>query len=66
MPSRLAKEGARVALLGRTLTSLDVIASQIRAAGGTALPLTCNVTQADQVERARAEIPAPSAHRGFS
>jgi NAD(P)-dependent dehydrogenase (short-subunit alcohol dehydrogenase family) len=53
---RLAKEGARVALLGRTLTSLDVIASQIRAAGGTALPVACDVTQADQVERARAEI----------
>ncbi|MBL9193359.1 MAG: SDR family NAD(P)-dependent oxidoreductase [Opitutaceae bacterium] len=53
---RLANEGARVALLGRTLASLETIAMQIRAAGGTALPVACDVTQPDQVERARAEI----------
>lgn len=52
----LARHGARVALLGRTLPALDVVTRSIREAGGTALSVACDVTSADGVERARATI----------
>lgn len=50
---RLATEGARVALLGRTLPSLTKVADEIRAAGGTAVPIACDVIDVASVERAR-------------
>jgi len=50
---RLAREGASIALLGRTMASLESVAADILAAGGTALPLVCDVTDAAAVERAR-------------
>ena len=49
----LANQGVRVALLGRTAESLESVAAGIRAAGGTALPVVCDVTDAVAVERAR-------------
>ncbi len=49
----LARHGARVALLGRTPATLEAVAAEIRAAGGTALPVACDVTDAAAVERAR-------------
>jgi len=52
----LARQGARVALLGRTLASLEAVAAEIRAAGGTALPIACDVIDAGAVERARATV----------
>ncbi|MBM3874612.1 MAG: SDR family oxidoreductase [Verrucomicrobia bacterium] len=52
----LARQGARVALLGRTLASLEAVAAEIRAAGGAALPLACDVIDAAAVERARATV----------
>ncbi|MEJ1973375.1 MAG: SDR family NAD(P)-dependent oxidoreductase [Lacunisphaera sp.] len=52
----LARRGAKVALLGRTLAGLEEVAASIRAAGGTALPLACDVTDAAAVERARATV----------
>jgi NAD(P)-dependent dehydrogenase (short-subunit alcohol dehydrogenase family) len=52
----LARQGARVALLGRTVASLDAVAAEIRAAGGIALPVACDVIDAAAVERARAIV----------
>lgn len=49
----LARQGARVALLGRTPGKLDTLADGIRAAGGVALPIVCDVTDVPAVERAR-------------
>lgn len=52
----LARHGAKVALLGRTLPALETVASAIRAAGGTALPIACDVTDAGAVEKAREAV----------
>lgn len=49
----LASRGARVALLGRTLQPLQALAGEIAASGGTALPVSCDVTVAEAVEEAR-------------
>lgn len=49
----LARLGAKVALLGRTVAKLEPVAAAIRAAGGTALPLSVDVTDAAAVESAR-------------
>ncbi|MBE7540422.1 MAG: SDR family NAD(P)-dependent oxidoreductase [Opitutaceae bacterium] len=53
---RLAQEGAKLALLGRTLAPLEAVAERIHAAGGTALPIACDVTRPDHVERARETV----------
>jgi len=52
----LARQGARVALLGRTVASLETVATEIRVAGGTALPVACDVIDAAAVERARETV----------
>lgn len=52
----LARLGANVALLGRTLEKLEPVAAAIRVAGGTALPLSVDVTDAAAVEAARQRI----------
>lgn len=49
---RLAAAGVRVALLGRTRATLEVVAEGIRADGGTALPVVCDVTDVANVEQA--------------
>lgn len=52
----LARRGARVALLGRTVASLEVVANEICAAGGAALPVACDVTNLAEVESARTKV----------
>jgi NAD(P)-dependent dehydrogenase (short-subunit alcohol dehydrogenase family) len=45
----LAAAGARVAITGRRAERLDALAAEITAAGGVALPLTLDVTDAEQL-----------------
>jgi 3-oxoacyl-[acyl-carrier protein] reductase len=45
----LAREGARVALLSRTLPDLEELAEEIGAAGGTAEPFLCDVSRRPEV-----------------
>lgn len=52
----LARRGAKVALLGRTLAALERVADAITAEGGIALPLAADVTDAAAVERARQTV----------
>lgn len=49
----LARQGAKVALLGRTWSALEALAVEIRSGGGSALAVTCDVTSAGDVERAK-------------
>ncbi|MCL2641790.1 MAG: SDR family NAD(P)-dependent oxidoreductase, partial [Phycisphaerales bacterium] len=48
----LAAAGARVAVLGRTLSSLEKVAARIMQAGGPAIAVTCDVLDKTQVEAA--------------
>ncbi len=52
---RFAAEGAAVALLARSLTQLDEVAQRIRAAGGHAIGVRCDVTDPVSVEHAVAK-----------
>ena len=47
----LAREGARVAISARTATDLDKATSQIRAAGGEAIPVAADLSQLAEVSR---------------
>jgi NAD(P)-dependent dehydrogenase (short-subunit alcohol dehydrogenase family) len=49
---RFAAEGAAVALLARSLTQLDEVAQAIRDAGGQAIGVRCDVTDAASIESA--------------
>ena len=51
----LAAEGARVVVVGRTLSKCERTAAEIGAAGGTAMPLACNVTHRNEVDAVVAE-----------
>ncbi|MEU1526495.1 SDR family oxidoreductase [Nocardia rhamnosiphila] len=48
----LAKEGAQVALAGRTEKKCAAVVAEIEAAGGTAISLACDVTQRAEVDQA--------------
>ena len=52
---RFAAEGAAVALLARSLAQIDEVASAIRTAGGHAIGVRCDVTDAASVEHAVAK-----------
>lgn len=47
----LARQGASVALAGRTLSKCDAVAAEIGEFGGTAISLECDVTDKDQITR---------------
>jgi NAD(P)-dependent dehydrogenase (short-subunit alcohol dehydrogenase family) len=47
-----AREGARVAVAGRRAEPLGAVAAEIANAGGEALAMPCDVTEAHQVEQA--------------
>jgi NAD(P)-dependent dehydrogenase (short-subunit alcohol dehydrogenase family) len=53
-----SREGARVALVARNSQRTEEVAESIRAAGGTALALTCDVGKPDQLEAAVKETVA--------
>jgi NAD(P)-dependent dehydrogenase (short-subunit alcohol dehydrogenase family) len=53
---RLAREGASVALLSRSPGPLDEAVQAIRAAGGTAIGIACDVTREGAVEAAIAQV----------
>jgi NAD(P)-dependent dehydrogenase (short-subunit alcohol dehydrogenase family) len=46
----LAAQGARVAVTGRTLSKLETTAETVRARGGEALPLVCEVKSPDSMK----------------
>ncbi len=52
----LARRGSKIALLGRSVDKLQPVADEIIAAGGTALVISTDVNEVDQVENACAEI----------
>ena len=53
---RFGREGARVALVARRQAELDAVAAQIRAAGGEALVVPCDVAQRADVFAAAAGV----------
>ncbi|PZU46914.1 MAG: short-chain dehydrogenase [Sphingomonas sp.] len=54
----LAASGAKVAIAARRTDRLEELAAEIRAAGGTALPIQLDVTDAEQLVAAVAEAEA--------
>jgi 2-hydroxycyclohexanecarboxyl-CoA dehydrogenase len=48
----LAKEGAAVALAGRTLSKCEAVAAEIADLGGRALPIACDVSVREQIDAA--------------
>ena len=51
-----AKEGARIAVTGRTKESRELVAEEIAAAGGEARPFALDVTKDEEVARAVREV----------
>jgi len=47
----LAKEGAAVAITGKTQSKLDAVCAEIKAFGGKAIPILCNVRDLADIER---------------
>jgi len=56
MARNLASQGAKVALLGRTLSKLQQVEQQIKSSGGTAISLKTDVIEEAQVQQARNQI----------
>ncbi|BBZ77123.1 short-chain dehydrogenase [Mycolicibacterium anyangense] len=60
----LAREGAAVSLPSRTYSRVESVAEEITSAGGTALPIACDVSDFDQlksaIDRTAEELGAPT------
>lgn len=52
----MAKEGAKVALLGRTEDELNKTLSQIQSNGGAAIPLLADISQPQQMQQATQKV----------
>ncbi len=53
---QFAADGAKIGLIARGRTGLEAAAREVREAGGTALVLPTDISQADQVEAAAAAV----------
>lgn len=62
MARGLAKAGAKVGILGRRTEKAETVASEIRQAGGEALPLTADVLDKEQLGQARDRVLASWGH----
>jgi len=58
MAIELARQGVKVAVLGRTLEKVNHVVEQIKRNGGVAIGLSCDVTNQENVEAAAAEVEA--------
>lgn len=47
-----AREGARVAVAGRRIEKLHAVIEEIKHAGGTAIPVVCDVSKSSEADRA--------------
>lgn len=56
MSRELAKQGIKVALLGRDLAKLKLVEEEIRERGGTAISISTDVISEEEVRKARNEI----------
>src|SRR5690606_4119033 len=52
MAKELARQGAKLALLGRTLSKLEAVADEIKAQNGIAIAIACDVTSVEDVTKA--------------
>jgi NADP-dependent 3-hydroxy acid dehydrogenase YdfG len=50
-----AREGSKLALLGRDTSAIEPIANEVKSSGGSAIVIACDLTDAKQCDAAAAE-----------